>query len=458
MGAMSNDSTTVRKDQAFELMLAEYRGKVYGYSRSTFIVNDTLYYIVKKVKGTIEGDKCEVKDESIVSCNFQNRIDKGVKVISTFYRNQTDSNWYLAGDWKTKATKKFYAVSGKVTVKEETDYSKSELFPHLEELQLAQSLPNYQQVKQAMLQDVAHTSIRKTEGEIISNNNATRPEGSLVKTNAVAVDRDILYLQSKTDTKIEPEKQQAISANTRNQAALVAGNTTTVNRDIISLNEKTDTRIAVEKQENLKTENHSSGAAQVKTTPVAVNREVIYPATTTRTTIAQEKQQVLAKTSPQTPATEVVKTSMPVISNAITNAEASGESARPIMMTEKDPSGAAAQINERETGQAQVIPFKTDSLVIALYDNGEIDGDTISVVANGKMLMAKQGLKATAIRKTIYIPQGSDEFSLLLYAENLGKYPPNTGLMIVYDGDERHEVRFSADLQRNAAVIFRRQQ
>ena len=63
IGSTSNDSSTVRKEQSFEIALTEYRGKVYGYSRSEFIVNDTLYYIVKRVKGTIEGDRCEVVDD-----------------------------------------------------------------------------------------------------------------------------------------------------------------------------------------------------------------------------------------------------------------------------------------------------------------------------------------------------------------------------------------------------------
>src|SRR4030095_7461830 len=88
-GTLSNDSTTIRKDQLFEIVLTEYRGKVYGYSRSEFIVNDTLYYIVKRVKGTIEGDLCEVTDEEILSYNFLGKLDKGIKVTSTFKRNQT---------------------------------------------------------------------------------------------------------------------------------------------------------------------------------------------------------------------------------------------------------------------------------------------------------------------------------------------------------------------------------
>ena len=51
IGTLSNDSTTIRKDQSFEIVLTQYKDKVYGYSRMTFFVHDTLYYIVKRVKG-----------------------------------------------------------------------------------------------------------------------------------------------------------------------------------------------------------------------------------------------------------------------------------------------------------------------------------------------------------------------------------------------------------------------
>src|SRR5688572_3754764 len=78
IGKITNDSITVRQDQSYELALTEYRGKVYGYSHTTFIVNDTLYFIVKRVKGKIENSICEVKDDEIVSHNFGNKLDKGV--------------------------------------------------------------------------------------------------------------------------------------------------------------------------------------------------------------------------------------------------------------------------------------------------------------------------------------------------------------------------------------------
>ena len=130
-GVLSNDSTTVRRDQSFEMALTEYNGKVYGYAYSTFIVNDTLYYIVKRVKGKVEGDVCEVEDDEVISHNFPQKPEKKVFVTYTLRRNVADSIWKLDGNWQTNLTKKYYAISGKVETKEEKDLSKSKLYEHL---------------------------------------------------------------------------------------------------------------------------------------------------------------------------------------------------------------------------------------------------------------------------------------------------------------------------------------
>jgi hypothetical protein len=45
---------------------------------------------------------------------------------------------------------------------------------------------------------------------------------------------------------------------------------------------------------------------------------------------------------------------------------------------------------------------------------------------------------------------------LVLFAENLGTIPPNTGLLTIRDGDDIYQVRFSADLQKNATIVLRR--
>src|ERR1043165_565908 len=172
-GVITNDSSTIRKDVSLEIALTEYRGKVYGYSCSEFIMNDTLYYIVKRVKGTIDGDVCEVKDDEIISNNFQGKLDKGVKVIHTFRMNKGDSTWSLAGGWKTTSTKKYYSLSGKTELSEERDMAKSKLFPHLEELSLADDVAFYKEQKR--MKDIA-VQTSSTEMDVTKNLMFNKPD------------------------------------------------------------------------------------------------------------------------------------------------------------------------------------------------------------------------------------------------------------------------------------------
>jgi hypothetical protein len=116
----------------------------------------------------------------------------------------------------------------------------------------------------------------------------------------------------------------------------------------------------------------------------------------------------------------------------------------------------AAEIRNRIIENIQNVILKSDSIAITLYDNGEVDGDTVSILLNGKVIMANQGLSTKPITKTIYItPQLGDSMQLIMYAENLGRIPPNTGLLILQDGDSRYEIRFAGDLQKNSAIILK---
>jgi hypothetical protein len=116
----------------------------------------------------------------------------------------------------------------------------------------------------------------------------------------------------------------------------------------------------------------------------------------------------------------------------------------------------AAEIEKRVTKSDQSFYFETDSLLLTLYDNGEVDGDTVTVLMNGNIIFSKVGLTTKANSKTIYIATNMDSVKLVMYAESLGEYPPNTGLMVVTDGKKQYDVRFSADLKTNSAIVFRR--
>ena len=105
----------------------------------------------------------------------------------------------------------------------------------------------------------------------------------------------------------------------------------------------------------------------------------------------------------------------------------------------------------------KTINITTDSVTVELYDDGLIDGDSVSVFCNNKLLMNKVALSDKGIKQTIAAPTGSNELILTLYAENQGSIPPNTGLLIIRTDENRYEIRFTSDTKQSAAVRIKRQ-
>jgi hypothetical protein len=117
----------------------------------------------------------------------------------------------------------------------------------------------------------------------------------------------------------------------------------------------------------------------------------------------------------------------------------------------------AREFVRKETVVIREVPFRSDSIRIHLYDNGEIDGDTVTILLNGRVLMDKIGLTAAGIRRTIFLsPDLGDSILLVMYAENLGSIPPNSGMLVVQDGSQRYDIRFVGDLQKSSAIVLRR--
>jgi hypothetical protein len=433
VGTLSNDSTTLRKNQTFEIALTQYRGKVYGYSRMNFFVNDTLYYIVKRVKGTVEELVTEVKDDEIITHNFPRQPDKGVKMLYTFRRNPEDSIWRLDGEWKTTASKKhgYYSISGKITLASEPDLSKSKIFPHLEELDLAKDVAFYAASKKKEAETAsiaANTSPANNHKQNDHKTHDSRTSGDQKVTSPSVAKTIAPETTVNTSTQGPPAESggASVAANTAQKQTESTEETAPAFTGL----KKTETsvnRASLQQPNDLQ---RNPNAPIVKSDQPNVRLNEIKPS-------VPEEKKPEAETAVLTNSSTKQIQQTPELQKVITN---------PV----------AVFFKERKTIAPQVVEFVSDSLEIKLYDNGEVDGDTVSILMNGSILMAKQGLKASAIRKTIYIPKDSDEITLVLYAENLGKYPPNTGLVVIRDGEEDYQVRFSADLQQNAAITLRR--
>jgi hypothetical protein len=91
---------------------------------------------------------------------------------------------------------------------------------------------------------------------------------------------------------------------------------------------------------------------------------------------------------------------------------------------------------------------------IDLYDNAEIDGDTISIYHNNKLIVSKRRLTSEPISLTIDVDVNIPIHEFIMVAENLGSIPPNTSLMVIRAQGERHEVIITSTEQKNAKVVI----
>lgn len=114
------------------------------------------------------------------------------------------------------------------------------------------------------------------------------------------------------------------------------------------------------------------------------------------------------------------------------------------------------QFKQRENVVAQEIEVESDSLSVDFYDNGEVDGDSISIFYNNQLVAFNRVLSTRAIHFRFALDSTREVNEVTMFADNLGSIPPNTALMMIEDGRNRHEVRLSSSLEKNATIRIRK--
>jgi hypothetical protein len=114
------------------------------------------------------------------------------------------------------------------------------------------------------------------------------------------------------------------------------------------------------------------------------------------------------------------------------------------------------EYTERQNTINEELEVQSDSLRVDFYDNGEIDGDSISVFFNNQLLTSSQILSQKSIHFNLTLDPTKPVNEISMFADNLGSIPPNTALMVVDDGKKKYEVRLTSSLQTNGTVRIRR--
>ncbi len=165
---------------------------------------------------------------------------------------------------------------------------------------------------------------------------------------------------------------------------------------------------------------------------------------------------VPAAVTTQAPAKEVAD-AKPAVVKATTAASQSGPaSSLQIAHIQEDNERIAAAFASRKTVVSNVYEIEGDSVRLSFYDNGEIDGDSISVFVNNQVEVTHQELAAKAFNLYLHLDSTKEVNDISMFAENLGRIPPNTALMVITDGKNRYEVFLSSSLTENAGIKLKR--
>jgi hypothetical protein len=114
------------------------------------------------------------------------------------------------------------------------------------------------------------------------------------------------------------------------------------------------------------------------------------------------------------------------------------------------------EYKQREKLISKEITVDSDSLKVDFYDNGEIDGDSISIFYNDKLIAFNRILSAKAVHFNVALDPTREVNEITMFADNLGSIPPNTALMVVTDGKKRYEIPMASNLEKNATLKIKR--
>jgi len=390
-----------------------------GYSMITFMYKGAEKIAVKKINLNRKDSVFTISDDKLIYNNFATK-SRSIKTFCELSLTMVDSHMVLSGPFHTR-TRDLRAgdddlASGTITLQKQNNQAQTRLIHKLDTLKLSNTL-----VFSNPAPVTAAVAASQKEGSVLAESGK---KAAAVVENPV---KDLAAVKAKQEVNSEKgknEESQAVGASEKE--ASVAAESGKKAPAVVENPVKDLAAVKVKQQVN-------SEKGKNEESPVVAVSEQEVPAA-----VEKPVKDLAAVKVQQQVSSEKGKNDIPTVPKIIK---------------------AAADISLRATEVIRTIDFKSDSLTLILYDNGIVDGDTVSVILNGEVIIPKQGISEQAYRKVIKIPPGSgDSLQLVLYAENLGSIPPNSGLLIIEDGSDRYEVRFKGDMKNSSAVRLRRKQ
>jgi hypothetical protein len=452
VGNMYNDTT--RENIHYELAINESDGKADGYSHTTFVINGVKNIGVKSIKIKIKDDRISIADEKFIYNNYVEPPAKGVRMFSDLMLSENDSAEVLSGAWRTNATKIYRPLTGTLFLEKKRKIKPEETIIVVKLIQLGLS---------------DKLSFLSAKNMVAINNKSVDQEKNIAFVSPSSNNEETENLLREKKAKEELTKGEQIKAQIAKEDSLKAEQIKTQKaQEDIAKAEQAKAQKANEdslKSEEIKIQKAKEELTKSEELKIQKGKEDSAKAEQIKTQKAQKDITKAEQANAQKDKEETAKAEQLKVQKAKDDlAKEEQEKAQknkddlPIaeqLKTQSVIPKAAADIEKRKIETIRTVEISQDSLVFSLYDNGTVDGDTVSVLLNGKVIWPRVGLLGRAINKTIYLtPEMGDSISIILYAENLGSIPPNTGLLVIREAERIYEIRFSGDLNKNSGIVL----
>jgi hypothetical protein len=127
---MFNDST--KQSLEYEIVISKEKGKLTGYSHTSYVINDKRFYGIKKLNIRIAKDgKIVMQDVKQVENNLPEAPNKNVIQLNVLDLANVGDNASLDGLFVTNRSKDYLSLSGKINMKRVNPLTQSELVQYL---------------------------------------------------------------------------------------------------------------------------------------------------------------------------------------------------------------------------------------------------------------------------------------------------------------------------------------
>jgi hypothetical protein len=139
-GTIFNDNTQQTLD--YEIVISNAKGKLSGFSYTSYMINDAKYYGVKKINVRIAKDgKIIIQDAKLVENNNLDNVNNNVIQLNILSLASIGNETILDGIFVTNPSKNYKSLTGKLSIKK-TDVSvtQAELLKYLQKTETVENL------------------------------------------------------------------------------------------------------------------------------------------------------------------------------------------------------------------------------------------------------------------------------------------------------------------------------